>query len=133
MFRTDAAKVPQVDSHSSVFSLSSGSHVASHCSLNNWHRARLGYQDYFSSSQGDCSVLKVCQGAMVKVKGLAWTLFDNAISASHASPSLKTPQRDQELRERQNEKNACVHRHVFFFSQRQGLMQPRLALNLLCS
>lgn len=28
MFRTDAAKIPQVDSHSSVFSLSSGSHVA---------------------------------------------------------------------------------------------------------
>lgn len=37
---------------------------------------------------------KVCQGAMVKVKGLAWTLFDNAINASHASPSLKTPERD---------------------------------------
>lgn len=67
MFRTDAAKVPQVDSHSSIFSLSSGSHIASHCSPSNWHRARLGYQDYFPSSQGDC------QGAMVKVKGLAWT------------------------------------------------------------
>lgn len=110
---------------SSVFSLSSGSHTAYTAVWAIGTGQDLGLKGYFWSSRVSPVCHKVWQGAMAKIKGLAWTLFDNVINASHASPFLKTPDSINELRKEAKMRKMHVLTDMYFSFLRDKVSRSR--------
>lgn len=62
---------------------------------------------------------------MAKIKGLAWTLFDNVINASHASPFLKMPDSINELRKKAKMRKMHVLTDMYFSFLRDKVSRSR--------